>query len=207
MCIRDRPGPAQTWFQSDLSHPNWTWTHRSIWLAAGNCACGSLSIREGLINGYHSTCLWPQSIAWWLVGCVFHLVLEYTCFCANQDRVYPSLVIAELYSKYSVMVLGLHRNVGRVSRTNLFKVFFGWCNTSSHVGSLDNPADPWRGIVNSACKVEFEPPTGGVFVFFTLNRYSTRRLPAHPVSVRADSSSERDTTHVVTNLQHIQLHY
>ena len=96
------------------------WTRRSIWLATGNCACGSLSI----------VCLWPQTIASWLVGCVFYLVSEYTRFWLLS------------YYIRSIMPLELHRNVGRVSRTNLFKVFHGWCNISSHVGSLDNSAEP-----------------------------------------------------------------
>ena len=29
------PDPTQTWSQSDLSHSNWTWTRRSMKLAAG----------------------------------------------------------------------------------------------------------------------------------------------------------------------------
>ena len=35
-----------------------------------------------------------QAIAWWLVGCVFYLVLECTCFWEKPDRVYLFLVIA-----------------------------------------------------------------------------------------------------------------
>ena len=96
------PGPdsSRTWaIQTEPGHP-----HRSIWLAAGNCACGSLSIREGLINGYHSICLWLRSIAWWLVGCAFYLVLECTCFCAKQDRVYRFWLLPYCIpgTKYSV---------------------------------------------------------------------------------------------------------
>ena len=47
--------------------------------------------QKGLINRHDVRC--NQSIAWWLVGCVFYLVLECTRFWEKPDHVYPFLKI------------------------------------------------------------------------------------------------------------------
>ena len=92
------PWSSQAWSQPDVSHPNRTWTRRSLSLAAGKCTCGSI-VPQKRANK-RVLYAFDQSIAWWLVGAFLSYFLlrssfeECTRFWEKTDRAYLFLAVA-----------------------------------------------------------------------------------------------------------------